>query len=585
MPSKRRTSSTPGRASRTLRARLAAAEQAVQIHRRVIDALHRIAALALREQPLRAVLQEIVQEVSAATSFPIVAIEFYDEDRQLMEFVAATGMPMSVGQGDRRVSVAKTLSGMVARSGQAVIEPRAQDRPEYADAALRQLGVQTFICLPLSVTERVIGTLALAHPSAVPLDAHIIPLASSLANVIAALVARTQAEAERQVALAKYRTLFDTFPLGITVSDATGQIIETNTMAERLLGLGREEQHQREINGAEWRIVRPDGSPMPADEYASVRALTEQRLVENVEMGVITPSGETTWLNVTAAPLPLDDYGVVITYGDITARKAGEAAARESEQSLQHFLNNSPDTIYLMDLTTHTSRFLNRNSFLGYSRQELETENSILAAVHPDDRPAVVDQWRAITGSAASPSAPVFYRVHNRQGDWEWLQQRATVLSWTNRGAPHKVLITLSVITERKQAELALRASEEQYRSLMESLDSLVAIVDASGQVRYINDLARSARRESRPANGSARHLGELFAEPAAESQLAAVRKVIRDDRGVIFESQMRVQWCGRAGTAPRSSPSTMTRATSSTPWSTPPTSTSSRPPSRHCWR
>ncbi len=147
------------------------------------------------------------------------------------------------------------------------------------------------------------------------------------------ITARKQAEADLQVALTKYQTLFDMFPLGITVSDETGQIVESNATAERLLGIGREEQSQRQIDGAEWQVVRPDGSPMPVDEYASVRALKKQRVVDNVEMGVITPAGVTTWINVTAAPLPQGQgQGVVITYGDITARKQAEEALRASEE-------------------------------------------------------------------------------------------------------------------------------------------------------------------------------------------------------------------------------------------------------------
>ncbi len=146
------------------------------------------------------------------------------------------------------------------------------------------------------------------------------------------ITARKQAEADLQIALNKYQTLFDMFPLGITVSDATGQIIESNARAERLLGIGREEHSQRQIDGAEWQIVRPDGSPMPTDEYASVRVLKEQRTVDNVEMGIITPAGVTTWINVTASPLPQgQSQGVVITYGDITARKQAEKDFRASE--------------------------------------------------------------------------------------------------------------------------------------------------------------------------------------------------------------------------------------------------------------
>jgi len=150
---------------------------------------------------------------------------------------------------------------------------------------------------------------------------------------------RKRLERERETALIKYRTLFDAFPLGITVADRRGKIVEANRIAERLLGIATEEHLQRHIDGEQWRIVRPDGSPMPADEFASVRALREQRLVENVEMGVVKPSGETSWINVTAAPLPIEGYGVVATYGNVSEHKRMATALRASEERFHDALD------------------------------------------------------------------------------------------------------------------------------------------------------------------------------------------------------------------------------------------------------
>lgn len=146
--------------------------------------------------------------------------------------------------------------------------------------------------------------------------------------IVSDITARKQVETELHIALEKYRVLFESFPLGISVTDAAGTVIETNREAERLLGVSGDEHTQRKSDGPEWRIVRPDGTLMPAEEYASVRAFREKRLVENVEMGIVKDSGETTWINATAAPIPLKGYGVAITYGDITARKQTEEQLR-----------------------------------------------------------------------------------------------------------------------------------------------------------------------------------------------------------------------------------------------------------------
>ena len=133
----------------------------------------------------------------------------------------------------------------------------------------------------------------------------------------------------------KYRVLFESFPLGITITDPTGNILETNVMAEKLLEVSASEQIQRAIDGGEWSIIRPDGSPMPTQEYASTQALQNNHVVENVEMGIINPNGKVIWLNVTAAPIPLERYGVAITYKDITARKNAEEALRLLNNELE----------------------------------------------------------------------------------------------------------------------------------------------------------------------------------------------------------------------------------------------------------
>jgi PAS domain S-box-containing protein len=146
------------------------------------------------------------------------------------------------------------------------------------------------------------------------------PAPQQFAVVFLDVTEHRRTEDELRAALTKYAILFEAFPLGITVSDEQGNILETNDAAVRLLGVPRETHTRRQIGGTDWQLIRADGTPMPPEEFASVRAFREQRRVDNVEMGVVRGSGEVTWISVTAAPLPLPGHAVVVTYGDITER-------------------------------------------------------------------------------------------------------------------------------------------------------------------------------------------------------------------------------------------------------------------------
>ncbi len=164
--------------------------------------------------------------------------------------------------------------------------------------------------------------------------------------------ARKKAAEALEASETKYRTLVDVLPVGITITDASGKILETNPMSERILGLSREEHALRRLDGPEWRIVRPDGSPMPPEEYASTRALREGRLVEGVEMGIPLGGEVITWLTVNAVPIPLEGYGVAVAYSDVSASRRSEdhirALLREKELLLHethHRVKNNLQTI------------------------------------------------------------------------------------------------------------------------------------------------------------------------------------------------------------------------------------------------
>lgn len=74
---------------------------------------------------------------------------------------------------------------------------------------------------------------------------------------------------------------------------------------------------------------------MPRTEFASIRALTEQKTIYNVETGIIKENGEKIWTSVNAAPVKVADVEAVVVTVDITERKNAEEALHKNRERLR----------------------------------------------------------------------------------------------------------------------------------------------------------------------------------------------------------------------------------------------------------
>lgn len=148
---------------------------------------------------------------------------------------------------------------------------------------------------------------------------------------------------------------------------------------------------------------------------------------------------------------------------DITQRKQTEIALSASEKRFRLLSENSPDTICILDLIKQKASYVNRTEFLGYSTDEISQITSLFDITHPDDQEKVYAHWHQLLTNVDFKPDSIEYRVRSKEGDWEWLQVRETILSSDRQGTPTQILVTLTVITDRKRTEEALHISQERY--------------------------------------------------------------------------------------------------------------------------
>jgi diguanylate cyclase (GGDEF)-like protein/PAS domain S-box-containing protein len=107
-----------------------------------------------------------------------------------------------------------------------------------------------------------------------------------------------------------------------------------------------------------------------------------------------------------------------------------------------------------------------------------------LHLIHPDDLPSFGEHLTRLFENPEEPSSTQA-RISRAEGGWVWTEVVAlNLLSDPNiRG----LVGHFRDITGRKEAELALRQSEERFRSLVQSGFDLLAIIDRDGKMAYLS--------------------------------------------------------------------------------------------------
>lgn len=171
--------------------------------------------------------------------------------------------------------------------------------------------------------------------------------------------------------------------------------------------------------------------------------------------------------------------GTWVMYTDITKRKQAEEKLRSNEERLRGILANTPDTVHLVDVASDTTKFLNRDSFCGYSRAELEAPGSVVYAIHPDDQAAVHRNWLRLLRGEVDRVNELEYRLQCKDGSWEWIQLREGVVERDAQGMATKVLLFLSIVTARKQEALQL----QHQAHLLESVSDAIVAIDLNYRI------------------------------------------------------------------------------------------------------
>jgi PAS domain S-box-containing protein len=285
----------------------------------------------------------------------------------------------------------------------------------------------------------------------------------------------------------KYRKLIQTSPDAIISIDLKGIIQTVNKQALDVYGC----DHEDELVGK--NVI----------EFVS--QVDRERAIENMKKGM---KGESI-KNITYklyhkdgsefygelnSSLIVDSQnnpkGFIGVLRDITERLKMNEALQKSEDKYRSLVEESLQGIAILQIDPFRVVFANPaiTDIYGYTPEELMSFSSeeLLNLIHPEDREKYQKRFLPrIEGKIKSPQTDL--RIIHKDGSIHWISSYAKLIEFNGQPAVQATSIDIS---ERMNAEMALRVSEEKYSNLFHNSNDAIIIHDLDGHILDINQKA-----------------------------------------------------------------------------------------------
>ncbi|MDO9424032.1 MAG: PAS domain S-box protein [Methylobacter sp.] len=362
----------------------------------------------------------------------------------------------------------------------------------FAKAKGDTQGLRYHAIVPLWLGECTVGLMNLVGPKEGAFDEEELKVLHGVGNQVAVAMERArlhehleQLVEERTSALraseARLCAIIEAEPECVKIVDEDGRLVQMNAAGLAMIEADSFEQ----VLGA--RIAEFVVSEQ-REAYCAFEASVLDGKSAAFEFEIVGLKGAHRWMDTHAVPLPEPQDGrpqMLTITRDVTERKQAEEALRESELNYRIVADFTYDWEFWMapeGRFAYVSPSCQRIS--GYAPGEFAEAASLLGIVHGEDRGDVqVELKRALLQEV---QAGFDFRIVTRDGLARWVSMAYQPVR-NAAGEFAGVRGSIRNVTERKQAEAALRDSRESLHRMLDSMFEGAYGVDTHGNCTFVN--------------------------------------------------------------------------------------------------
>src|SRR5258705_11810558 len=453
------------------------------------EALFRVSQTLISIRSSEELFSILARELRAVVNFYVMVVGIYDEKAHEMhtKSYGEPGVPLQAP----KFAPEGTFSWWVYQHQQPLIIPSLDAETRFPAVAemLKKSGVRSVCVLPLTTVHRRLGGLAAGSTASDAYSSEEVRFLSLVANQVALAVddalnfdASQHAKEALHASEESFRLIVDSIPAFAWYASPDGKIEYLN---QRILDFTAEPQEN--LVGFGWaNVLHPED--VESTKTAWLHSVETGEPCE-VDHRVRRSDNIYRWFRTNAQPLRDSGGRVIRWYGvatEIEAWKRAEAALRASEESFRLIVDSIPGLVLTMRAQGELE-FVSQQG-LDYSGKTLEelkgwTNSDI---VHPDDLSRVLATWKTSVETGHPAGYDSEYRIRRADGVYRWFQVRAVPVR-DSEGRVSLWYCVQSDIDDRKSDEEALRASEESFRLIVDSIPGLVHTTTAKGEAEFFN--------------------------------------------------------------------------------------------------